>query len=341
METKHAVALVGLGKISDAHLQGWREAKEVQVKIVVDTDGARAGAKAREYGVPEFGTDFQAVLERQDIDIVDLAIPHFLHAPYSIAALKAGKHVLVEKPVATKLSDAEEMIKTAESTGKKLMVAEPIRFSPSHRRAARMIEQGEVGDPFLFNTRAQFYVPPQRFQGTNTGWRSEAGKIGGGVLLESGIHNIATATFLMGDVESVVAFKGKQTRSEITVEDTISVLFRFESGATGHGSFSWAARWSDYTDDFTVFGTEGVLGNRPRTGRIFLDKGKGEVREWVETQVAAGKSEEIKHFLDCIDNDKTPVTSAAEETKNLKVVLAAYLSATENRPVKIEELKAN
>lgn len=337
---KHSVALVGLGKISDAHFLGWKAAKEAEVKIVLDTDGARAEAKAVQYHILEYGTDLQAMLQRSDIDIVDLAVPHFLHAPYSIAALNAGKHVLVEKPVATKLSDAEEMIRTAQKTGKKLMVAEPIRFSPSHKRADRLIKEGLVGDPFLFTTRAQFYVPPNRFQGTNTGWRSDAEKIGGGVLLESGIHNIATATFLMGDVESVVAFKGRQTRPEITVEDTMSVLFRFNSGATGQGSFSWAARWSEYTDDFTVFGSEGVVGINARTGRIFLDSGRGEVKEWAETAVPSGKSEEIKHFLDCIDNDKTPITSAEEETKNLKVALAAYKSVSENRPVKIEELGA-
>ena len=338
---KHTVALVGLGKISDAHFLGWRAAKEAEIKIVIDSDAARAEAKASEYHIPEFGADYQSVLGRSDIDIVDLAVPHFLHAPYSIAALKAGMHVLVEKPVATKLSDAEEMARTAKSAGKKLMVAEPIRFSPSHKRADRLIREGSVGDPFLFTTRAQFYVPPNRFQGTNTGWRSDAEKIGGGVLLESGIHNIATATFLMGDIDSVVAYKGRQMRPEITVEDTMSVLFRFKSGATGQGSFTWAARWSAYTDDFTVFGSKGVLGNDIHTGRIFLDNGQGDVKEWAETEVTLGKSEEIKHFLDCIDNDKTPITSAEEETKNLKVALAAYLSVEENRSVRVDELKAS
>jgi myo-inositol 2-dehydrogenase / D-chiro-inositol 1-dehydrogenase len=338
---KHVVALVGLGKISDAHFLGWREAKDAEIRIVIDSDPTRAGAKAREYHIPEFATDLQTVLERPDVDIIDLAVPHFLHAPYSIAALKAGKHVLVEKPVATNLSDAEEMIRTAKSTGKKLMVAEPIRFSPSHKRADRLIREGELGEPFLFTTRAEFYVPPSRFQGVNTGWRSDAEKIGGGVLLESGIHNIATATFLMGDVESVVAFRGKQTRAEITVEDTMSVLFRFKNGATGQGNFSWGARWSNYTDEFTVFGTNGVLGNNIRTGRIFLDNGRGETREWAEMQVPVGKSEEIKHFLDCIDHDKIPITSATEETKNLKVALAAYISVAENRVVKIDELGAS
>jgi predicted dehydrogenase len=338
---KHAVALVGLGKISDAHFLGWGAAKEASIKIVIDSDAGRAEAKAREYHIPEFGTDLQAVLQRSDIDIVDLAVPHFLHAPYSIAALEAGKHVLVEKPVATRLSDAEEMARTAKSTGKKLMVAETIKFSPSHKRVDRFIREGLVGEPFLFTTRAEFYVPPNRFQGANTGWRSDAEKIGGGVLLESGIHNIATATFLMGDVESVVAYKGKQNRSEITVEDTMSVLIRFKSGATGQGSFSWAARWSTYTDEFTVFGRDGVVGISARTGRVFLDNGKGEIKEWSETEVAAGKSEEIKHFLDCIDNDKTPITSAEEETKNLKVALAAYQSVAENRSVRIDELKPN
>src|SRR5439155_26888269 len=99
---------------------GWKDVHDTNVKILVDTDRARAESKAEEYHVPEFGTEFQELLDRSDIDIVDLVVPHFLHAPYSIAALKAGKHVLVEKPVATRLADAEEMIRTAEETKKKL-----------------------------------------------------------------------------------------------------------------------------------------------------------------------------------------------------------------------------
>ena len=200
-----------------------------------------------------------------------------------------------------------------------------------------MIKDGEIGDPFLFTTRSQYYVPPNRFQGPNTGWRGDAGKIGGGVLLETGIHSIATATFLMGDIESVVAFRGKQTRTEIAVEDTISILLKFKGGAIGQGNFSWGAKWSNSPDDYTVFGTKGVLGNNILTGRVFLDKGNGEYREWPEKGGLLDKVELIKHFLDCVDNDKTPITSAFEETKNLKVVLAAYRSASENRVVNIDE----
>src|SRR5271163_5174068 len=112
-KAKMSVAVIGLGKISEAHILGWKRLDDVDLKILVDSDGARAAEKAREYGVKESGTDFNAMLGRSDIDIIDLVVPHHLHAPYSIAALKAGKHVLVEKPVATKLSDAEEMIRTA------------------------------------------------------------------------------------------------------------------------------------------------------------------------------------------------------------------------------------
>src|ERR1041385_7891567 len=93
---KLGVAVIGLGKISEAHILGWKRLDGVDITILVDADKTRAESKAKEYQVREAGTDFQQVLERPDIDIVDLIVPHFLHAPYSIAALKAGKHVLVE-----------------------------------------------------------------------------------------------------------------------------------------------------------------------------------------------------------------------------------------------------
>jgi predicted dehydrogenase len=339
-KAKMSVAVIGLGKISEAHILGWKRLDDVDLKILVDSDGARAAVKANEYGVEESGTDFSAILGRSDIEVVDLVVPHHLHAPYSIAALKAGKHVLVEKPVATKLSDAEEMIRTAESTGKKLMVAEPVRFTPSIQRVAGIMGKGEIGEPFLFTTRGEFYVQPQRFQGTHTGWRGDAEKIGGGVLLESGIHNIAIGRFLLGEIESVSAIQGKRNREELTVEDTISVLFKFKNGVTGQGSFSWAARWLGGVGlGFTVFGREGVTGSDPQSGRIFLES-NGERREWTEQSDGPyhGHFAEIKHFVECIRDDKTPLTDAVEETKNFKVVLAAYKSADEKREVRLDEL---
>jgi predicted dehydrogenase len=232
------------------------------------------------------------------------------------------------------------MIRTADSMGKKLMVAETIKFSPSHQRAERLIKDGRIGDPFMFTTRAQFYVPPGRFQGANTGWRSDSEKICGGVLLESGIHNIATATYLMGPVESVSAFKGRQIRKEITVEDTLVLLLRFKSGAIGQGNFSWGTRLSEYTDDFTVFGTEGTTGNSAHTGRIFLDNGRGEYKQWTETDVPPGKSREIAHFLRCIDDDAIPITDGPSETENLRVVMAAYRSAEEGQIVRVEDVRS-
>jgi UDP-N-acetylglucosamine 3-dehydrogenase len=336
------VAVVGLGKISEAHVLGWKRLEGVELKILVDADRARAEEKAKDYGVKESGTDFNALLDRPDIDVIDLVVPHHLHAPYSIAALKAGKHVLVEKPVATKLPDAEEMIKTVESTGKKLMVAEPIRFMPGVQRVAGLVEKNAIGRPFHFTTRGEFYVQPQRFQGTHTGWRGDAEKIGGGVLLESGIHNLAIARFILGDIDWVYALEAPRTRTELTVEDTISVIFRFKSGVTGQGNFSWAARWvAGVGLGFNVFGTEAVTGSDPQSGRVFLEDSVKRT-EWVDQTDGPYHAHfaEIKHFVESIRADTTPLTDAFEETKTLKVILAAYQSAREDRPVKVDELQS-
>lgn len=339
---QYRVGLVGLGRISDFHINSWKNIPNTELKIVVDTDLARAKSKAQQFGIAEAGNDFQSMVARDDLDIIDIATPHYLHAPYAIAALKANKHVVIEKPVATTLADAEELIRTAQSSKKKAIVAEPVRFSPGFQRASKMITSGEIGDPFLFTTRVQYYVAPNRFQGPNTGWRGDAQKMGGGVLLESGVHNVAAARFLLGDIESVSAIFGKHIRQEIAVEDTISVLFRFKSGATGQGSFSWAARWNQYTDNFTVFGTTGVLGSDPKSNRIFLEK-EEKRKEWAEEPIEtyAGKLPLFKHFLECIEQNKTPVTDVVEETENLKVVMAAYKSAQENKSVRVDQLDGN
>lgn len=132
-----------------------------------------------------------------------------------------------------------------------------------------------------------------------------------------------------------------RSRAELTVEDTISLVFRFKSGVTGQGSFSWAARWvAGVGTAFNLFGTEAVTGTDPQTGRVFLEDGTKRT-EWVEQTDGPyhGHFAEIKHFVESIREDKIPLTDALEETKTLKLILAAYRSARENKPVNVDEFR--
>jgi predicted dehydrogenase len=336
---KYGVAVIGLGKISDIHITGWQKLGDAEVRVVVDVDPKRAEEKAKLHNIPSYDTDFDRILQRPDLDIIDICLPHDLHAPYSIKALRAGKHVLVEKPIATKLADAEEMIKVAKEAGKKLMVAESLRYSGVYDHVADLLSKKAIGEPFLFSTRCEYFVDLSRFQGAHTGWRSVPEKIGGGVLLESGIHNMANARYFMGEVEYVYALRGKQTRTEIPVEDTVTLLMKFKNGSTGQGTFAWGAKWSKVFIESTVYGTKGVLGLDLVNRKTFLDNGK-EQEVWTSPENEYGHENEIKHFLDCIKEDRTPITDGVEETKTLRLIMAAYQSMRENRPVRPEEVKS-
>jgi myo-inositol 2-dehydrogenase / D-chiro-inositol 1-dehydrogenase len=336
---KYGVAVIGMGKISDVHITGWKLLEDAEVKVVVDVDAARAEHKAKTHNIPSYETDFNSVVQRPDIDIIDICLPHDLHAPYSIKALQAGKHVLVEKPIATKLADAESMIAAANKAGKKLMVAESLRYSGVYEHVSDLLAKKAIGEPFLFSTRCEYFVDLSRFQGPHTGWRSVPEKIGGGVLLESGIHNIANARYFMGEVDYVYALQGKQTRVELPVEDTVTLLMRFESGTTGQGTFTWGAKWSKTIIDSTVYGTEGILGLDLANRQTFLDNGK-EREVWTSPTNEYGHENEIKHFLDCIKEDRTPITDGVEETKTLRLIMAAYQSIRENKPVRPDDVKS-
>jgi predicted dehydrogenase len=336
---QHGVAVIGLGKIADSHITGWKRLGHSDVRLLVGVDPAKTMELARSYGVASHGTDFGEALRRADIDIVDICTPHHLHAPYTIEALESGKNVLVEKPIAITLADAQRMIETSERTGKTLMVAENIRFTPVYDHGKAILEKGEIGEPFMLTTRAEMYPGAGRFQGPHTGWRSDPAKIGGGALLEAGIHCISMARGLMGEVESVMAIKGKQTRREISVEDTMNVLFNFENGSTGQGSFSWGARWIKAMVDTTIFGTNGILGLETSKDKVWVEQGN-ERKTWDEPSDGPyhGQWKLIEHFVDCIEHGKTPVTDGVEETKSLRTVLAAYQSAKEGKLVKIDKV---
>jgi UDP-N-acetylglucosamine 3-dehydrogenase len=337
---QHGIAVIGLGTMSDAHLSGWRRLENVDLKAVVDVDPSRAEKKAKEYNIPSHETDFGRILDRDDIDIVDICLPHHLHAAFSCQALSAGKHVLVEKPIATSLSDARAMTQAAEKNGRKLMVAENVRFLPVYNHGKALLEGMEIGRSFMLTTRAEIYAEKWKFEDSNTNWRSDPEKIGGGVMLSTGIHSMSLVRGLVGEVKSVFAITGAQTRKEIPVENTMQMLFKFENGAVGQGSFSWATRWLADVMDTTIFGTEGVLGVDIAKNELWFE-GRNERKLWVENpgHPHMGQWNLIAHLVDCVDNNTTPLTNGIEETESLKVVLAAYQSAREGTGVRIDQLR--
>jgi predicted dehydrogenase len=175
MRDKLRVGLIGAGRWAGfAHIPGWKRSPLVDLAVVCDIDAEKAEARAKEFDIREYTTDFEKVLSRDDLDVVDIVTRDDQHELLTFAALEAGKHVLVEKPVAHKYEDVLRAHSLAQSKGLKTKVGLTFRYAPAMQYMYELVEQGFVGQPYIFNgyeQNSQFIDPeaPSRFVRKDTG----------------------------------------------------------------------------------------------------------------------------------------------------------------------------
>ena len=321
------VAILGCGSVARGHVTGWREAG-ADVVLAVDADEPRARAFAHEVEIEETAGAWDAALDRKDITIVDICLPHALHAPAAIAAAQAGKHVFVEKPIATTLEEADRMIAAAEHTAVLLMVRHNHRFMPVRRSAKRIIENGGIGEPYLL--RSTCIASPEYILARP--WYGQTQQGHGGVLLGNAIHHLDLFRWYAGEVCRLAALGTNKVigpRAGMDAEDTVLLVCEFVGGALGELLFTDA----EVTDragleQVEVYGTEGWLAvsfNRDNYGvssRIF---GDGDVHALPPAQGLDAETD-FAHFLRCMASGDVPLTSGPEARKALELVIAGYQS---------------
>lgn len=323
-----SVGLVGCGGISRAHARGYLALRDrVRVTAVCDADRARAEERARELEVSQVFTDYDEFLARSGVDAVDLCLPHALHAPAAIQAARAGKHILVEKPIATTLAEADQMIAAARTAGVVLMVAHNQRYDPLSQTIKRLLAEGALG-PILC-ARADHN---QDFQRPPGHWLRANRLAGGGVVIGSGIHRIDLLRWLVGEVAAVACFQTYQpARLEGEVAAVLSL--QFAGGAVGEVVASWAVRRSPWGELLFLTGERGVLHN---VGGLFLATPETDgAFQAVPVPPGDAFTEEIRHFVQCVTDGRTPLTDGLEGRRSLEVCLAAYRSARTGRVVRL------
>ncbi len=329
------LGLIGCGKISTAHTRGYKElGNTFQIVAVCDTDEQAALQRAHELGVSTVFTDYQALLSANIVEAVDLCIPHYLHAPIGIACLEAGVHVLVEKPIATTLADADKMIKAAQKAGKILMIGHNERYDHQYQKMKELVDEGWLGD--IFCVRADHN---HDFRVASQNWLRNKQEAGGGVLLGSGSHRIDMMRWLIGEIREVFC-------AQITLPDRLEgessavVTLRFESGAIGELACSWAASHAPWYELMWLQGTRGMVHNVPRGSLSYYSELLSEDEQYKKIDILNEYSftRELRHFSECLRQGKTPLTDGSEGRKTLAVVLAAYQSVIDNRPVSVHSL---
>lgn len=300
-----------------------------QIVAVMDSRLDVAQERAREWGVPFATNNLIAALDRPGVQAVDICLPHTLHAEVAEMALVAGKHVLVEKPFATSIPEADAMIGAAARARRILMVAENVRYDATYLRMAELIFSGAIGAPFLcrisrdhqmhdaLRARPWFFTDPT-----------------GGIMWSGGIHDIETVRMLMGDapISEVYATATRKMLAEMATDDTSVGLFRMEGGGVAvlSESFSTHAPNGERIR-VEVFGPDGSLMTEGDGTLTIVAPGGSTHTERIpheETFTA-----EIRHFLDCIRAGDEPATAAWAMRPGLAAILAAQASIAVGAPV--------
>ena len=316
--------------VTNGHLPAFAAAGRERVDVTAFTSRTRDTAEraATQWGSGAVVDDWREVLARDDVDAVDICSPNALHAEMAIAAAQAGKHVLVEKPIAVSLAEADAMIDAAAANGVVLMAAHNVRFAAPYLAAARAVAEGRIGE--VVGVRAAFgHAGPQAWAPAST-WFREPSLSGGGALLDLGIHVADLLRAVTGDeLEEVSAYLRRPDPQG--VEEAGQVAFRLRGGGVGTFHASWVARPGP-DHQLVVHGTEGSLG---------IERGQAVVRpadrsEKVVVEPPAGALDLYASFVAACVGEAPPAVTGEDGRAALAIVAAAYEAADERRSVAVD-----
>ncbi len=329
------VGLIGVGSAAQvAHIPAWQRLKsEAQIAVACDEDKARLHAVARRFGIPAVVTDFEEVLRDDSIDAVDICAPNHLHAPMAIAALRAGKDVLCERPLARNSREAESMVKAAEKSGRMLMCAMNNRFRSDAQVLRAAVQKREIGD--IFYIKCGWLR-----RGTTYGWKAERALSGGGAVLDLGVQMLDLALWLSGGrrVTRVSAQVHRQ-RAE-AVESAAVAFLRLAGDAVINLEVSWSLSIEKDIAYLHVFGTRGAAVLSPLRVLKEVHGDLVNITPAVEPPsrnlYQQSYDREIEHFVACIRRGETPVSPGEDGLAIMRIADAIYSSAQSGREVALD-----
>jgi predicted dehydrogenase len=347
---KVRIGVIGTGGIANgAHLPGYSQIPdECEIFAICDIAPEALKSTAEKYpNVPHVLSDYKALLAMPEIDGVSVCTPNFAHHQITIDALKAGKNVLCEKPIAMNAVQGAEMVAEARRAGKILQIGYNSRFLPSNQALKRYIDAGEVGD--IYYARAQAL----RVRGI-PGWGVfiDKEKQGGGPLIDIGVHMLDLTLWFMGHPKpvaasgvtyqkfgtrsDVVGFMGQWDHTKFTVEDFAAALIRFDNGATIMLESSFVANLKQETQNVTLLGTEGGAEAYP----LSLTQEKHRTVVSYEPKIPGGNNlnthyAEMKAFVECVRDGKEPLVTGEHGLMVAQIMDAIYQSSEEGKEVRI------
>ncbi|MEH7379078.1 Gfo/Idh/MocA family oxidoreductase [Bacillus sp. JJ1533] len=340
--SKVKIAVIGCGSIAQhRHLPEYAMNKHVEIVAVCDIVEDRVHQVASQYGVMAY-TNYEELLADPEVEAVSVCTPNYLHAPISIAALEAGKHVLCEKPMATSKEEAMNMIEAAQKSNKKLMIGHNQRFVASHQKARQLIEDGVLGKIYSFRTAFGHGGPEGWSVDGKESWFFKKNEAFIGAMGDLGVHKTDLMRFLLGEeFVQVGAFIETSAKEYADVDDTAVCILRTESGIVGTLAASWS--YVSKEDNSTIiYGEKAILRlEDDPVNNLIIQYKNGEVVKYelggIQTNEDGGQSNShvISHFVQSIVTDTNPAVPGEEGMKSLQVILAAIESKETNKIISI------
>jgi predicted dehydrogenase len=340
------VGVIGLG-MGRGHVQNYRKHPAADVVAIADADPERLKTRGDELGVAARYDSAEKMLARERLDVVSVATPNKFHKPLTLAALKAGCHVLCEKPMAMNAKEAREMVRAAATARRRLMINFSFRFTEQAWALKRQVDAGAIGDVYFGRTVCH----RRRGMPGFGGWFGQKALSGGGPLIDLGVHRLDLALWLMGHpkpayvlgatYDHLAAPLARKAGKAFDVEDLAAGFILFENGASLVVEASWAGNIADRElMETRLFGTKAglvqrnVLEGYQFEAEMYLEKDGAQFDMKLHPPMPAVPSP-MYHFIESIVTDTPHIATADDGLMVQELLDALYRSAETGKPVKV------
>ena len=343
---KYGFAIVGCGMIARFHAMAIGDLKRGRLVAVSSRSEKNARRVADEFGA-EWTTDYRALLKRSDVDIVTICTPSGAHMEYAVRAARAGKHVIVEKPLEIKLDRCDKIIEACRKAGVTVGVIFPSRFHEASRLLKKEIDSGRFGRLTLGDAYVKWWRSQEYYD--EGGWKGTRKYDGGGALMNQSIHAVDLLLYFMGPVKRVTAMTKTLAHRNIEVEDTAAATLEFKNGALGTIEGATSA-YPGFLKRIEISGDK---------GSVVLEE--EDIKEWrfeketardtrirrkfaARTKSGGGASDpsaisyeghrrQLEDFIQALDKKKRPLVDGVEGRKSVELILAIYQSSRTGKPI--------
>jgi len=345
MKKELGFAIIGCGNIAPFHARAIQESKSARLVVVGDTIIKNAEKLGKEFKV-KWTDNLNVILSDPEVEVVNIATPSGLHRDLAVAAAKAGKHIIVEKPLEITLAKCDDIIRAARENMVKLAVIFPSRFKNGSQELKKAIRNNRFGRIALADANIKWYRSDEYYK--SGAWRGTWALDGGGALMNQSIHTVDLLQWLMGEVESIKAYTGTITHT-IEVEDTACAVVKFRNGALGviEGSTSC---YPGRDDEIAIHGEKGtaiLVAGKIKEWTFKEPEASDEVLPTTTDVASSGASDpiaslsheyhrrQIEDMVEAIQKDREPLVNGEEGRKAVEIILAIYKSSRENCEVKL------